>query len=209
MRVPRPVTASWDTVPADRTLHAMLDRLVGPGAVTPGAVGRGARAVAPRVGVDLVHIPRVRALAERHGARWLADHFTEREQAELAVVRGGRAATLAGRIAAKEAFIKLLAPRSRLVLTRDIEVLRAPGGAPLARPAAGALAELRSSGIDHWSLSITHEGEWALAVAVGSRPVPAPDPLAPLPDPDTDPLPDPDPRPAPEEPSCSRSPSGS
>ncbi|MFC1419781.1 holo-ACP synthase [Streptacidiphilus cavernicola] len=128
----------------------------------------------PRVGLDLVHIPRVRRLAEQHGPRWLADHFTTRERAELAVVRGGGYATMAGRLAAKEAFIKLLAPSGPLVLTGDVEVLRGPGGAPLVRPRGSALRQLRSSGVESWSVSITHEGEWAAAIAVGCGSLPDP-----------------------------------
>ncbi|WP_162824108.1 holo-ACP synthase [Peterkaempfera bronchialis] len=150
-----------------QSLRAMLAGLVG---ADPGGP------LEPLVGLDLVHVPRVRRLVEQHGPRWLADHFSERERAELSVVRGGRAATVAGRLAAKEAFIKLLAPTDRLVLTRDIEVLRAPGGTPVAHPRASALRELRRRGVGRWSLSITHEGDWAVAVAVGCRPAP---PLSP------------------------------
>ena len=142
-------------------LRAVLDRL--------GDLGPGGPA-APRVGIDLVHIPRAQILVEQHGPRWLADHFTERERAELAAVRGNRAATLAGRLAAKEAFIKLLTPVDRLVLTRDIEVLRLPGGAPEVHPRGTALRELLDRRIDRWTLSITHEGEWAAAIAIGCGP---------------------------------------
>ncbi len=149
----------------ESSLRAVLDRLADLGPDTPAR---------PRVGIDLVHIPRAERLAEQHGPRWLADHFTERERAELAAVRGGGAATLAGRLAAKEAFIKLLTPVGRLVLTRDVEVLRSPGGAPVVHPHRSALREVRAAGLDHWSLSITHEGEWAAAIAFGSGTVPSP-----------------------------------
>lgn len=138
-------------------LRTALERLIGPGA-DPGAL---------RLGVDLVHVPRVEALARQHGERWLADHFTARERHQLAAVRGRPMATLAGRIAAKESFIKLLAPVRALVLTRDIEVLRGPGGAPGIHPRGTALRELRSAGVDRWTVSITHEGDWAVAVAAG------------------------------------------
>jgi holo-[acyl-carrier protein] synthase len=142
-------------------LRSVLERLAGAGSGT---------SPRPHVGIDLVHIPRVRRLAEQHGQRWLADHFTERERVELAVVRSGRMTTIAGRLAAKEAFIKLLAPSDRLVPTRDVEVLRSRGGAPVVLPRGTALHQVRASGIDQWSLSITHEGEWAAAIAVGCGP---------------------------------------
>ncbi|GAA4875706.1 holo-ACP synthase [Kitasatospora terrestris] len=147
-------------------LRAALDRLIGPGTEPAGL----------RVGVDLVHIPRVEALAREHGERWLADHFTAREREQLAAVRGRPMATLAGRLAAKESFVKLLAPARALVLTRDIEVLRGPGGAPGIHPRGTALRELREAGVDRWTVSITHEGDWAIAVAAGLANGPRTDP---------------------------------
>lgn len=163
--------------PAPHSLRAAIGRLLGPGV----AERSGPDGV--RLGIDLVHVPRIAALMARHGERWLADHFTERERDQLAVVRGTPTATVAGRIAAKESFIKVLAPTGQLVLTRDIEVLRGPGGAPLVHPRGSALRQLRAHGIDRWTVSITHEGEWALAVAAGCHPTPSPAPLSAPPQP--------------------------
>lgn len=154
--------------PAAQPLTAAIDQLLGPGGAEPHSRD------GVRLGVDLVHVPRIAQLMERHGERWLADHFTERERDQLAVVRGTPTATVAGRIAAKESFIKVLAPAGQLVLTRDVEVLRGPGGAPLVHPRGSALRQLRAHGIDRWTVSITHEGEWALAVAAGCHPPPFP-----------------------------------
>ncbi|MGW4817138.1 holo-ACP synthase [Kitasatospora cineracea] len=138
------------------TLRAALHRMLGdaPARADPRV----------RVGVDLVHVPRAADLARRHGERWLADQFTPREREQLAAATGTPAATLAGRLAAKEAFLKLLTPERELIPLRDIEVLRAPGGAPTVHPRAAALHRLRAQRLTHWTLSITHEGDWAVAV---------------------------------------------
>lgn len=157
-------------------LRTALDRLLGTdGEGGCGATGCGERTrPGVRIGVDLASIPRIGRLARRHGERWLADHFTGREREQLALVQRGRTATMAGRIAAKEAFTKVLGPTDRLVLPRDIEVLRGPGGAPEIHPHGSALREIRARGIARWSVSITHEGAWAIAIAAGlpARPHP-------------------------------------
>lgn len=97
------------------------------------------------VGVDLTHIPSVGERLARLGPRWLGDQFTERELRELDGVRNGSHATLAGRLAAKEAFIKLLTPRTTSSCTATSRSCVRPAGrlwstrtaAPSPRPDAG------------------------------------------------------------------------
>ncbi|WP_405902472.1 4'-phosphopantetheinyl transferase superfamily protein [Streptomyces sp. NBC_00656] len=129
------------------------------------------------VGVDLTHIPSVGERLARLGPRWLGDQFTVRELRELDGVRNGGHATLAGRLAAKEAFIKLLTPQDDFVLHRDIEILRASGGAPVVHAHRSALAAAGRRALTSWSVSITHQGDWAAAVAVGAPALPAPGPV--------------------------------
>lgn len=121
----------------------------------------------PRVGVDLVHVPAVAERVARHGHRWLQDQFTSRELDEISLVRAGGMATIAGRLAAKEAFIKLLAVGDVLVLMRDIQVLRTTSGAPVVQVSGGAARAVAAKALNDWSVSITHQGEWAAAVAYG------------------------------------------
>ena len=75
---------------------------------------------------------------------------------------------LAARFAAKEATMKLLRPdRDILLPWRSIEVVQSPNGAAnieLHDPASH-LAE--AAGIDHLSLSMSHDRDYATAVVVG------------------------------------------
>lgn len=120
-----------------------------------------------RVGVDLVSVQRITEFFERRGADFLADHFTEAERHQLGAVSNGRLDTLAGRVAAKEALIKVLAPVNQIIAWREVEVLAEPGHAPTAR-FLGAAAELaRARGLGSVDVSISHEGAWAVAVAAG------------------------------------------
>jgi acyl carrier protein len=76
---------------------------------------------------------------------------------------------LAARFAAKEATIKALAPADGAPPWRSIEVRRHPGGrcSLLLHGEAGRLAW--ASGLDHWAVSLSHEGAVAVAVVVASR----------------------------------------
>jgi holo-[acyl-carrier protein] synthase len=57
------------------------------------------------IGIDIVDISRIEALAAKHGERFLQRVFTE---GEISYARGKRrcSESLAGRFAAKEAFMK-------------------------------------------------------------------------------------------------------
>ncbi|MGL4648388.1 MAG: holo-ACP synthase [Caldilineaceae bacterium] len=117
-----------------------------------------------RTGVDLVEIARLRAAIERHGERFLARVYTAAERA----VCEGRAESLAGRFAAKEAVAKTLGSgiwRDGVAWT-EIEVLRAPSGEPLLALHGAAAARALRLGMSGWSLSLTHDRTHALAFVV-------------------------------------------
>jgi len=79
-----------------------------------------------RVGIDIVEVPRFRALLERHGERALLRLFTAQELAYAQRARPElRVQRLAARFAAKEAFCKAL---GRAVPFREIEVLPGKNG---------------------------------------------------------------------------------
>ncbi len=104
-----------------------------------------------RVGVDLVHIPRLAELAE--GDAFLARTFQPSE------LRDRRPMTLAGIFAAKEALFKALGSSREWL---EVEVTHDAGGRPLLNlDPASAPSDLLSL-----DLSITHEGEYAAAVVV-------------------------------------------
>ncbi|CAI8043040.1 Holo-[acyl-carrier-protein] synthase [Geodia barretti] len=108
-------------------------------------------------GVDLIEIERVAGVLERHGERFLRRVFTP---GEIAYCRG-RAPNLAARFAAKEAVMKSLGTGFRGVGWRDVEVVRAPSGAPSPRLHGRAL---------RIAISLSHSRGFAVAFAVASRP---------------------------------------
>ena len=120
-----------------------------------------------RTGVDLIEIERVRRAVERHGERFLERVFTP---AELAQARG-RAESLAGKFAAKEAAAKMLGTgiwRHGIGWT-DIEVAKdMQSGEPtlLLHHAAAARAVLLA--LAGWSLSISHDCTHAIAFVVAN-----------------------------------------
>jgi holo-[acyl-carrier protein] synthase len=119
------------------------------------------------IGTDLVCISRIRRLIRRFPHRIGAKIFTP---AELMAGqnRPDSAASLAGRFAAKEAVLKALGTGwsggARFI---EIEITTGPNRRPLLR-LHGKTAEIaRDRGIERWHISIAHEGDMVLAVAVG------------------------------------------
>lgn len=116
-----------------------------------------------RTGVDLIEVARIERALQRHGKRFLARVFTQRE---LALV-GKNIHSLAGRFAAKEAVAKALHTGIGRVGWKDIEILHGPARQPelhLHDSAEKLAAEL---GLTTWSLSISHTQEHAVAFVVG------------------------------------------
>ncbi|MDR0535148.1 MAG: holo-ACP synthase, partial [Puniceicoccales bacterium] len=82
------------------------------------------------VGVDLVEIPRIRALVERHGEAFLQKVFTQEERA-WCMALGTPWPSLAARFAAKEAVSKAFGTGIGGELDwKSIGVSRTPSGAP-------------------------------------------------------------------------------
>ncbi|MET7848638.1 4'-phosphopantetheinyl transferase superfamily protein [Streptomyces avermitilis] len=128
-----------------------------------------------RVGVDLVSVARISRLLDSSPGRLLADHFTDREREELDRVSNGRLETLSGRIAAKEAVIKVLAPEGEIIRWAEVEILGPAGRAPRAH-LSGRAAQLASERHLHAiEISISHEGPWAAAIAAGATGAPGTD----------------------------------
>jgi hypothetical protein len=76
---------------------------------------------------------------------------------------------MAGRWAAKEAVSKVLGLGVRGIGWRDIEIERLPTGQPAVRLHGRAEARARQLGMDRIALSITHESDYAVAIAFGVR----------------------------------------
>lgn len=117
-----------------------------------------------RTGVDLVQVERVARLLERYGDRFAHKIFTEVELATC----DWKAERLAVRLAAKEAVAKALGTGIGQVRWRDIQVVNNAQGQPeleLGGRAAVLAAEL---GLVHWSISLSHTNEHAIASVVAS-----------------------------------------
>ena len=76
---------------------------------------------------------------------------------------------MAGRWAAKEAVSKVLGLGVRGIGWRDIEIERLPTGQPAVRLHGRAAARAEQLGMGRIALSITHESDYAVAIAFGIR----------------------------------------
>jgi holo-[acyl-carrier protein] synthase len=118
------------------------------------------------IGVDLVDIKRLRGVAERRGAAFLARVFTPDERAYCERHRDP-GPSLAARFGAKEALIKALGvgwqPEMKWT---DIEVRREAGGRPLLvlHGRTGEIAAER--GVRALHLSLTHGEDAAVAYVI-------------------------------------------
>lgn len=125
-----------------------------------------------RVGIDLVQLSRVAESLATFGDRFLTRVFTPDEVAYATAAPAETVPRLAARLAAKEAAKKALSTEG--IGWRDIEVRRAPSGAPSLRlhgPAAAAAPDA------DLAVSLSHEGDYATAVVVMHlRPDPSPTP---------------------------------
>lgn len=117
------------------------------------------------LGIDIVRVERIAAALRRFGDRFTGRVLTPDE---TAYVRG-RPETLAGRWAAKEAVSKVLGLGVRGVGWRDIEIVRLPTGQPTVRLHHRAARRAEQLGISRVSVSISHEREYAVGIALGIR----------------------------------------
>lgn len=117
------------------------------------------------LGIDIVRISRIAETMDRFG-----DRFSKRvlTPAEESYVRN-RPQTLAGRWAAKEAVSKVLGLGVRGIGWRDIEVERLPTGAPAIRLHGRAARRATQLEMGRIAVSISHEADYAVAIAYGVR----------------------------------------
>jgi holo-[acyl-carrier protein] synthase len=117
------------------------------------------------LGVDIIKVDRIAAAIEKFGARFANRVLTEREQRYVRL----RPETFAGRWAAKEAVSKVLGLGVRGVGWKDIEVERLPTGQPSIVLHGRAARRAEQLGMGRIAVSITHEAEYAVAIAFGIR----------------------------------------
>src|SRR5436309_11489685 len=117
------------------------------------------------LGIDIIKVDRIRRTLERFGPRFSARVLTPSERRYVR----DRPETLAGRWAAKEAASKVLGLGVRGIGWREIEVERLPTGQPAVRLHGRAAARARQLGMGRIALSISHESDYAVAIAFGIR----------------------------------------
>jgi holo-[acyl-carrier protein] synthase len=130
-------------------------------------LGGGVVGVVPVVGVgiDIVDVRRLERSVRRRGEGLARRLFSARELTECALAGKGRARSLAGRWAAKEAVAKALGSGLRHLGWKDIEVTRSSTGQPEARLTGMAAGVAARRGVSEILVSISHEREYAVAVA--------------------------------------------
>jgi holo-[acyl-carrier protein] synthase len=118
------------------------------------------------VGLDLVKIARVEAIARRWQDRFLHRVYTEDER-RASFGRASPYASLAGRFAAKEAMLKALGTGwSAGVRWQDIEVLNEVGGRPVATVQGRTGVLVRQAGVTRIYVSLSHDGDYAIAEVI-------------------------------------------
>ena len=116
------------------------------------------------IGADLVEVDRFRTALART-PRLTERLFSEEERAD-AGRRRDPAESLAARFAAKEAVMKALGVGLGSFPLVDVEVTRAPSGAPALRLHGSAAALAAERGVAEWRLTLTHTSRLAQAIAV-------------------------------------------
>lgn len=112
------------------------------------------------IGIDLVKIDRIRDLMKHD--QFLDRLFTGREQKAM---KTGRIDRIAGSFAAKEAVSKLLGTGIGRLAFKDMEILREASGKPYLVLSEEGRKLLEACGLNRIELSISHEEDYALAVA--------------------------------------------
>lgn len=136
--------------------------------VDPSDAGLPAGLVPPgttELGIDIIKVERIAATLARFGPRFSGRVLTPSEQRYVR----DRPETMAGRWAAKEAVSKVLGLGVRGIGWRDIEIERLPTGQPAVRLHGRAASRAEQLGMGRIAVSISHESDYAVAIAYGIR----------------------------------------
>ncbi|MFZ6751880.1 holo-ACP synthase [Undibacterium sp. Dicai25W] len=122
-----------------------------------------------RVGTDLVWIPEIERSILQFGDRYLRRMFSERELQDCYSEQRQSYASLAARVAAKEATMKILGLNKDTALSwNSIEVVGRTNGSPGLRLHREAQTLARVAGLDDYVLSLSHEHEYAIATVIAT-----------------------------------------
>lgn len=115
-----------------------------------------------KTGIDLIRTNRLAEVDPAIRERFIKRVFTPTEQKQAR----GDLESLSGIFAAKEAVSKVLGTGIGKVAWQEIEIIHAPSGEPSVQLHGKASEFAQQKGLRHWSVSITHDGGLAAAVAV-------------------------------------------
>lgn len=115
-------------------------------------------------GVDLVDCARIARMLEED-ATFLQLAFTRTERVDC----GESVPGLAARWAAKEATMKALGRGIGVIAPLDIELRHDGDGAPVLALAGAAQARAKELRVTQWSVSVSHEGGFAVAFVIMMR----------------------------------------
>jgi len=115
-----------------------------------------------RSGIDTIEIARLKQIRPAIRERFIQRVFTE---VEVIQARDQNDA-LSGIFAAKEAVSKALGTGIGLVHWRDIEIIHLPSGQPTVHLHGKAQLVAEELGLKEWSVSISHDRNKAIALAV-------------------------------------------
>lgn len=115
-----------------------------------------------RSGIDTIEISRLAEIRKPIRERFIKRVFTPKE----IIQAKNRDEALSGLFAAKEAVSKALGTGIGVVSWQDIEILHLPSGEPTLVLHGKAEQTARQLGLDDWSISISHDRNKAIALAV-------------------------------------------
>jgi holo-[acyl-carrier protein] synthase len=130
-------------------------------AIPPGIVPPGTT----ELGIDIIKVDRIATTIQRFGDRFARRVLTDPERRYVR----NRPENFAGRWAAKEAVSKVLGLGVRGVGWTEIEIERLPTGQPSVRLSGRAAQRAEQLGMGRIAVSISHEAEYAVAIAFGVR----------------------------------------
>lgn len=121
------------------------------------------------IGIDIVKISRISRLLEKE--RFLSRVFSS-DEIEYFKANGMKVETIAGSFAAKEAVSKALGTGIGKLSFKDIEISRDKNGKPKCTLSENGLKIACSLGFSNALISISHEKEYAVAIATAVKDLP-------------------------------------
>lgn len=121
------------------------------------------------MGIDVVHIERIRDSLDAFAERFLSRLFTPHELEYAQSSAAEQLPRLAARFAAKEAALKALGIAQAGINWRDLEVVRRADGSCELAIHGRARSLSKFTDLDDVALSLSHDGDYAVAIVTLRR----------------------------------------